>query len=146
MPSALHDHELDQSPYSRRRYSWSRTRRWTFTRWQSWYSGNQRAWRGPFHSVRSLASALNIPPTILWWHLHARGYVVRNLYIFPHILTLAQKATPVKSAIELKKMLCLVKHYGWLYSLTGDEPWFHFTINPDHARVLEGAVTPTRSR
>jgi hypothetical protein len=45
----------------------------------------------PFHSVRSLASTIKIPPTTVWRHLHARGYVVRNLYIVPHMLPLAQK-------------------------------------------------------
>jgi hypothetical protein len=62
------------------------------------------------------------------------------------MLSLAQKAARVKSAIELKKVLCSAKRYGWRCILTGDDSWFYFTINPDHAWVPEGAVTPTRSR
>jgi hypothetical protein len=62
------------------------------------------------------------------------------------MLSLAQKAARVESAIELKKVLCSAKHHGWRYIVTGDESWFYFTINPDHAWVPEGAVTPTRSR
>jgi hypothetical protein len=73
-------------------------------------------------------------------------YVVRNLHIVPHMLSLAQKAARVESVIELEKVLCSAKHYGWRSILTGDESWFYFTINPDHAWVPEGAVTPTRLR
>jgi hypothetical protein len=62
------------------------------------------------------------------------------------MLSLAQKAARVKSAIELKKVLCSAKRYGWRYILTSDESWFYFTINPDHAWVPERAVAPTRSR
>jgi hypothetical protein len=59
---------------------------------------------------------------------------------------LAQKAAQVEAVIELKKVLCWAKYYAWRYILTGDESWFYFTINLDHAWVPEGAVTPTRSR
>jgi hypothetical protein len=45
----------------------------------------------PFHSVRSLVSTIKIPRTTVWRHLHVRGYVVRNLHIVPHMLSLAQK-------------------------------------------------------
>jgi hypothetical protein len=100
----------------------------------------------PFHSVRSSASTIKIPPTTVWRHLHARGYVVRNLHIVPHMLSFAQKRTRVEPAIEWKKVLCSAKQYGWRYILTDDESWLYFTINPDHAWVPEGAVTPTRSR
>jgi hypothetical protein len=96
--------------------------------------------------VPLLASTIKIPPTTVWRHLYAKGYVVQNLHIVPHMLSLAQKAARVESAIELKKMLCSAKHYGRRYILTGDESWFYFTINPDYAWVPEGAVTPTRSR
>jgi hypothetical protein len=37
----------------------------------------------PFHSVCSLASTIKIPPTTVWRHLHASGYVVRNRTSFP---------------------------------------------------------------
>jgi hypothetical protein len=100
----------------------------------------------PFHPVRSLASTIKISPTTVWRHLHARGYVVRNLRILPHMLSLVPKAAQVESAIELKKRLCSAKHYGWRYIITGDESWFYFTVNPDRVRVPEGAVAPTRSR
>jgi hypothetical protein len=96
--------------------------------------------------VRSLASTINTPPTTISRHLHTSGYVVRNLYIFPHILSWTQKAARVESTIELKKVLCAAKHYDWRYILTDDESWFYFPINPGHAWVPEGAVTPTRSR
>jgi hypothetical protein len=82
----------------------------------------------PFHSVRSLASTIKIPPTTEWRHLHARGFIVRNLHIVPHMLSLAQKAVRVESAIELKKVVCSAKHYAWRYILTGDESWFYFII------------------
>jgi hypothetical protein len=75
----------------------------------------------PFHSVRSLASNIKIPPTTEWQHLHTRGYVIRNLHIVPRMLSLAQKAARVESAIELKKVLCWRKHYGWRYIPTSDE-------------------------
>jgi hypothetical protein len=87
----------------------------------------------PFHSVRSLASTIKISPTTVWRHLHARDHVVRNLRNVPHMLSLAQKAARVESAVQLKKVICPAKHYDWRYSLVGDEPWFYFTINPDHA-------------
>jgi hypothetical protein len=45
----------------------------------------------PFHSMRSLASAIKMPPTTVWGHLHARGHVARNLYIVPHISSLVDK-------------------------------------------------------
>jgi hypothetical protein len=32
----------------------------------------------PFHTVRSLASAIKIPPTTVWRHLHSGGDVVRR--------------------------------------------------------------------
>jgi hypothetical protein len=86
--------------------------------------------KSPFHSVRSLASTIKIPPTTVWRHLHARGYVVRNLHIVPHMLSVAQKAARVELAIELKKVLCSAKQDGWRYILAGDESWFCFTINP----------------
>jgi hypothetical protein len=38
-----------------------------------------------FHSVRSLASTIKMPPTTVWGHLHVRGYDVRNLYIVAHM-------------------------------------------------------------
>jgi hypothetical protein len=75
----------------------------------------------PFHSVRSLASTIKIPLTTVWRHLRARSYVVRNLHIVSHMLSLGQKAARVESAIELKKVLCSAKHCGWRYILTGDE-------------------------
>jgi hypothetical protein len=75
-----------------------------------------------------------------------RSYVGRNLHIVPNMRSLAQKAARVESAIELKKVLCSAKHSRWRYILTSDESWFGLTINPDHAWVYEGAVTPTRSR
>jgi hypothetical protein len=59
---------------------------------------------------------------------------------------LAQKAARIESAIELMKVFCSVKHYGWRCILTGNESWFYFTINFNHAWVPEGAVTPTRPR
>jgi histone-lysine N-methyltransferase SETMAR len=100
----------------------------------------------PFHSVRSLASAIKIPPTTVWRHLHSSGFVVRNLRIVPHTLSAAQKAARVESAIELKKVLCRAKHDGWRYFLTGDESWFYFDNYPDHAWVAEGATAPIRPR
>jgi hypothetical protein len=90
----------------------------------------------PFHPVRSLASSIKIPPTTVWPHLHATGDVVRNLHMVPHMPSLAEKAARVELAIEFKKALCSVKHHGWRYILTGDESWFYFTINPDHAWSL----------
>jgi hypothetical protein len=102
--------------------------------------------KSPFHSVPSLASTIKIQPTTVWRHLHARGSVVRNLHIASHTLSPAQNAARVESAIELKKVLCSAKHDGWRYILRGDESWFYFTINPDHAWVPEGVVTPTLSR
>jgi hypothetical protein len=101
--------------------------------------------KSSFHSLCSLASTIKIPPTTVWRHFHARGYVVRSLHIVPRMLSLAQNAAPVESAIELKKMLCSAKHYGWRDILTGDELWFYFTINPDHRWVPERVVTPTPS-
>jgi hypothetical protein len=56
---------------------------------------------------------------------------MRNLHIVHHMLSLAQNAARVESAIELKKVLYSAKHYDWGYILTGDESWFYFTINPD---------------
>jgi hypothetical protein len=44
---------------------------------------------------------------------------------------MTQKTARVESVIELKKVLCSAKHYGWRYILTGDESWFYFIINPD---------------
>jgi hypothetical protein len=99
-----------------------------------------------FHSVRSLASTIKIPPTTGWRHLHARDYVVRNMHIVPHMLSLAQKADRVEAAIELKKVLCSGKHCDWRYILMGDELWFYFTTNPDYAWVPGRAVTATRPR
>jgi hypothetical protein len=86
----------------------------------------------PFHSVRSLASTIKIPPTTVSRHLHARGYVVRNPHIVPHMLSLAQKAARVESALEVKKVRCSAKYYGWHYIPTGHESWFYFTISPNH--------------
>jgi hypothetical protein len=86
----------------------------------------------PFRSVRSLTSTIKTPPTTIWRYLHARGYVVRNLHIVPHMLSLAQKTARVESVIELKEVLCSEKHYDWRDILTGDESWFYFTVNPDH--------------
>jgi histone-lysine N-methyltransferase SETMAR len=100
----------------------------------------------PFHTVRSMASAIKIPPTTVWRHLHSRGYVVRHLHIVPHTLSMAQKAARVESAIALKKVLCSAKHQSWRYILTGDESWFYFSNDPDHAWVPEGAAIPTRPR
>jgi hypothetical protein len=102
--------------------------------------------KSPFHSVRSLANTIKIPPTTIWRHFHARGYVARNLRIMPHMISMAQKAAQIESATKLTKVLCSAKDYGWRYILTGDESWPYFTINPDHAWVSKGAVIPTRSR
>jgi hypothetical protein len=62
------------------------------------------------------------------------------------MLSLAQKAARVESAIELKKVFCSAKHYGWRYILAGYESRFYSIIDPDHALVPEGLVTPTRPR
>jgi hypothetical protein len=48
------------------------------------------------------------------------------------MILLAQKDARVESAIEMEKMICSAKHYGWRYILMGDESWFYFSINPDH--------------
>jgi hypothetical protein len=100
----------------------------------------------PFHTVRSLASAIKISPTTIWRHLHSRGYVVWHLHIVPHTLSIAQKVARVESAIALKKVICSGKHQDWRSILTGYESWFYFSNNPDHAWVPEGAAIPTRSR
>jgi histone-lysine N-methyltransferase SETMAR len=59
---------------------------------------------------------------------------------------MAQKAARVESAIALKKVICSAKHQGWRYILIGDESWFYFSNNPDHAWVPGGAAIPARPR
>jgi hypothetical protein len=45
----------------------------------------------PFHSVRTLCSAIKHPRTTVWRHLHAAGFVVRNLRLVPPNSLLLQK-------------------------------------------------------
>jgi hypothetical protein len=78
----------------------------------------------PFHSVRSLATAIKPPPATVWWNLHAAGYVLRHLRLIPHTLSVSQKATRVRMAIELKNVIESAKHRSWRYFLTGDESSF----------------------
>jgi hypothetical protein len=43
----------------------------------------------PFHSVRSLATAIKSPPATVWRHLRAAGYVLRYLRLVAHILSVS---------------------------------------------------------
>jgi histone-lysine N-methyltransferase SETMAR len=100
----------------------------------------------PFHSVRSLATAVKSPPTTVWRSLHSSGFVLRNLRLVPHALSPSEKASRVDMAIQLKKSIETAKHQGWRFFLTGDESWFYFTTDYEHMWTPEGATLPTRVR
>jgi hypothetical protein len=87
----------------------------------------------PFHSVRSLASAIKRPRETIWCHLHSMRFVVKHLRLVPHTLSLVQRNERIEYSIDLKRMLKLAKHRGWRYFLTGDESWFYLTI--DHEQI-----------
>jgi hypothetical protein len=46
----------------------------------------------PFHSVRTLGSAIKDPCTTVWQPLNSAGFVVYNLHLVSHELSPSQKA------------------------------------------------------
>jgi hypothetical protein len=63
----------------------------------------------------------------------------------PHVI-LGSKSNPSRIGNRTEEST-MPGETRWLaLHLTGDESWFYFTVNPDHAWVPEGAVTPIRSR
>ena len=49
----------------------------------------------PFHSIRSLSTALKIPKSTIFDHLHKMGFIVEHLRFVPHTLSPSQKVQRV---------------------------------------------------
>jgi hypothetical protein len=64
----------------------------------------------PFHSVRTLCSAIKPSCISVWRYLHSAGFVVRSLRLVPHGFSPSQKAGRVGMAIELQQVLKSAKH------------------------------------
>jgi hypothetical protein len=100
----------------------------------------------PFHSVRSLATAIKSPPATVWRHLRAAGYVLRHLRLVLHTLSASQKATRVGMGIELKNVIESAKHRGWRSFVTGDEFWFSSSLDHENIWLRDGVPIPTRPK
>jgi hypothetical protein len=100
----------------------------------------------PFHSMRSLASAIKRPPPIVWCHLHSMGFGIKHLRLVPHSLSEVQKQKRVEYSIKFKHILKQAKHRGWRYILTGDESWFYLTIDHEQIWMRLEAPVPTSPR
>jgi hypothetical protein len=87
----------------------------------------------PFHSVRSLASAIKRPRVRVWCHLHSMSFVIKYLRLVPHMLSPVQQNKRFECLIDLKRTLKLAKHRGWRYFLTGNKSLFYLTI--DHEQI-----------
>jgi hypothetical protein len=64
----------------------------------------------PFHSVRTLASALKIPRGTAWDHLQKGPFIVKHLRWVPHTLDAAERRTPVTMSEGLLKDLAQARH------------------------------------
>jgi hypothetical protein len=100
----------------------------------------------PFHSVRTLYSALKHLHTIVWRHLDSPGLVVRNLRLVPCELSPSQGVERVGMAIELQQILQSAKHRRWWYFLTEDEFWLDYTIGHNHMWIPGGEEVLARPR
>jgi hypothetical protein len=84
----------------------------------------------PFHSVRSIGSAIKCPRSTVWRHLHNTGSIVHNLHLVPHKLSLAQKPESRTTSIELKNgaiseisKLALFPYRWWIIILFHNRLW-----------------------
>jgi hypothetical protein len=122
MPSLLHDHELDQSPH-----------RGDDIHGHPSGGGHLPDDRvdtlvinaleeSPFHSVRSLASTIKMPPTTVWQYLHAKGCVVRNPHIVLHMLSLVQKSGPSRIGNRIEEN-ALLGETLWLVLHSNGDMW-----------------------
>jgi hypothetical protein len=67
----------------------------------------------PFHSVRSLASAIKRPPPTVWCHLHSMGFGIKHLRLVLFSLSEVQKQKRVEYSIKFNCILKQAKHRGW---------------------------------
>lgn len=80
----------------------------------------------PFHSLRSLSTALKIPKSTIHDYLRRMGYVIKCLRYVPHKLTDSQKVQRVEISIQLLKIIKEARHQSWAFFLTGDETWIYY--------------------
>jgi hypothetical protein len=81
-----------------------------------------------FYLVRSLASIIKSPPTMIWTHLFCIGFVIKHLQFVLLEPFAVSENERVQHLINLKKILKSVRHRGWRYFFTGDRSWFYLTI------------------
>jgi hypothetical protein len=100
----------------------------------------------PFHSVRSLASAIKIPSNNSMATFARQGLCsAKPAHRSPHSI-LGSESGPGRIGNRIEKSAVLGETLWGSHILTGDESWLYFPINPDHAWVPEGVVTQTRSK
>jgi hypothetical protein len=100
----------------------------------------------PFHSVRTLASALKIPRPTVWVHLQKGIFVVKHFREVPHTFDVVEKRTRVTMSEGLLKDLEQARHQGWHYFLTGDESWFFYATDFERMWVPDGQMPQSRPR
>jgi hypothetical protein len=61
------------------------------------------------------------------------GFVRKHLRWVPHTLTDTQKAQRVTLPNQLLLELLSIKHHGWHFVITLDEPWFY--LSTDHQQI-----------
>jgi hypothetical protein len=83
----------------------------------------------PFHSIRTLAHPLKIPPSTVCDHLRKRPFVVKHLRWASQTLDAAKRRTRVTMSEGLFKDREHARHQGQRYFLTGDESWFFDATN-----------------
>jgi hypothetical protein len=100
----------------------------------------------PFHSVRTLASSLKIPPSTIYDHLRRANFTVKHLRWVPHTLDDCAQWSRVEMANLMLKMIVEARHDSWRCFLTGDESWLFYSIDHEQLWLPQGERAPTRAR
>jgi hypothetical protein len=100
----------------------------------------------PFHSLASLAVALQSPRSTIYDHLIQLGFTTRHLRWVPHTLSSAHKKSRVELSHKLLGVIAQARHQAWKFFLTGDESWFYFQTDYSRIWLLPDCKPPQRAR
>lgn len=100
----------------------------------------------PFHSIRTLSTALKVPKSTVFDHITSMGLVVKHLKFVPHTLSLSQKVERVEISKQLLEVIAQARHQSWAFFLTGDESWFYFITDFETQWLRPDEKPSTRPR
>jgi hypothetical protein len=87
-----------------------------------------------------------IPKTTVHRHLTSLlRFIAKHLPWVPHELTETQKCQRA-NLDQLLHELCSMKHQGWQFMITRDEPWSHFAAGNEQIWLRRDQKLPKQAR